>query len=248
MRALGVERAEAMIERAIGVEMSGFARLREIDPAIVAPHIATEHPQTIALILSQLEAAQSASILAHFSAALQSEVIHRIATLGPVALLKEVENSLNESLQCTANGGLAVEGSEALAAIINAGVSPLEKGVLARMDNQDPKIAESVRRRMLVFTDLARLPAVDMQVLLEHVGEDDVRLALRATDKQVRDAFFSAMTQRRRARLAEDIEAMMPARVEEIHAAQGRTARLTRELEERKLLRVPRPGEDEIYV
>ena len=32
---------------------------------------------------------------------------------------------------------------------------------------------------MLVFTDLARLPAVDMQVLLEHVGEDDVRLALR---------------------------------------------------------------------
>ena len=56
-----------------------------------------------------------------------------------MALLKEVENSLNESLQCTANGGLAVEGSEALAAIINAGVSPLEKGVLARMDNQDPK-------------------------------------------------------------------------------------------------------------
>ena len=56
------------------------------------------------------------------------------------------------------------------------------------------------------------------------------------------------MTQWRRARLAEDIEAMMPARVEEIYAAQGRIARLTRELEERKLLRVPRPGEDETYV
>ena len=250
MRSLGVERAKAMIERAIGVEMSGFARLREIDPAIVAPHIATEHPQTIALILSQLEAPQSASILVHFSAALQSEVVHRIATLGPVdsALLKEVENSLNESLQGTANGGLAVEGSEALAAILNAGGSLLEKSVLERMDNQDPEIAESVRRRMLVFTDLARLPAVDMQALLEHVGEDDVRLALRATDKQVRDAFFSAMTQQRRARLAEDIDSMMPARVEEIRAAQDRIAHLTRELEERKLLRVPRPGEDETYV
>ena len=115
------------------------------------------------------------------SATLQSEVVYRIATLGQVdpALLKEVENSLNESLQCTANDGLAVEGSEALAVIINAGASPLEKGVLERMDNQDPEIAESVRRRMLVFTDLARLPAVDMQVLLEHVGEDYVRLALR---------------------------------------------------------------------
>ena len=70
------------------------------------------------------------------------------------ALLEEVENSLNESLQGTADGGLAVEGSEALAAILNAGGSRLEKGVLERMDNQDPEIAESVRRRMLVFTDL----------------------------------------------------------------------------------------------
>ena len=41
MRALSVERAETMIERAIGVERSGCARLREIDPAIVAPRIAT---------------------------------------------------------------------------------------------------------------------------------------------------------------------------------------------------------------
>ena len=56
------------------------------------------------------------------------------------------------------------------------------------------------------------------------------------------------MTQRRRARLAEDIEAMMPTRVEEVHAAQDRIARLSRELEERKLLRVPRLSEDETYV
>lgn len=250
VRALGVERAGAMIERAVGGEASGFARLREIDPALVAPRIATEHPQTIALILSQLEASLAASILVHFSAALQSEVAHRIATLGPVdpAVLEEVENSLNETLQGTSDGGLAVEGSEALAAILNAGGSMLEKGVLERMDNQDPEIAESVRRRMLIFTDLARLTAVDMRVLLEHVDGDDVLLALRAADKRVRDAFFSAMTQRRRVCLAEDIEAMMPTRVEEVRAAQDRIARIARELEERKLLRVPRLGEDETYV
>ena len=59
MQILGVKRVEAMIERAIGVEVSGFARLREIDADTVAPHVATEHPQTIALILSQLESAQS---------------------------------------------------------------------------------------------------------------------------------------------------------------------------------------------
>lgn len=250
MRALGVERAETMIERAVRGDTSGFTRLSEIDPAIAAPRMAIEHPQTIALILSQLEAAHAASILVHFSAELQSEVVHRIATLGPMdpAVIEEVESGLNEALQGTSDGELSVEGSEALAAILNAGGSMLEKGVLERMENQDPEIAESVRRRMLVFTDLTRLPAVDMRVLLAHAEGDDVRLALRAADKQLRDAFFGAMSQRRRARLAEDIEAMMPTRLKDVHAAQDRIARLAKELEERKLLRVPRSGEDETYV
>ena len=56
------------------------------------------------------------------------------------------------------------------------------------------------------------------------------------------------MTQRRRARLAEDIDALGPTRAEEVRAAQDRIAGLARELEERKMLRVPRSGEDETYV
>ena len=56
------------------------------------------------------------------------------------------------------------------------------------------------------------------------------------------------MGQWRLARLAEDIEAMMPTRLEEAHAVQDRIARFARELEEHKLLRVPRTGEDETYV
>ena len=65
----------------------------------------------------------------HFSAAVQSEVAHRIATLGPVdpVLLEEVEESLNEASQGALGGRLAVEGSAALAAILNAGGSMLER-------------------------------------------------------------------------------------------------------------------------
>ena len=59
------------------------------------------------------------------------------------------------------------------------------------MDNQDPEIAESVRRRMLVFTDLARLPALDMRILLENVEGHDVRIALRNADRQVREPFLT---------------------------------------------------------
>lgn len=156
-----------MIERAVLEEAAGFVRLREIDPALAASHIATEHPQTITLIISQLEAAQASSLLVHFSAALQSEVAHRIATLGPVdpAVFEEVENSLNETLQGASYAGLAVGGSQALTAIVNAGGSMLEKGVLEQIDDQDPEIAEPVRRNILFFKYLDRIPAVNMRVL-----------------------------------------------------------------------------------
>ena len=44
-----------------------------------------EHPQTIALILSQLEAAQSGAILALFPERLQADAApHRMATMEPI--------------------------------------------------------------------------------------------------------------------------------------------------------------------
>ena len=249
-RALGPERAQAMLERALDAPAAGFALLRNLDPQRAAPFIGREHPQTIALILSQLATEQAAAILECLPGAVQAEVAHRIATLGKVdsEIVRAVEENLAELLSDALDDERRVGGSEALAAILNAGGGRLEKGVLASMDNQDPEAAEAVRRRLLSFDDLARLPERDAQVLLEQIDMGDLRLALRAADKLVQDAFLGAMSERRRARFMEDVQAMAPVRMSEVQAARDRIVQAVRALEEQQLLRVPRSGEDDPYV
>src|SRR5262245_1656218 len=63
-QALGADRAEELLER-IKVSKRGnsFDFLAEADPAQLASFLKDEHPQTIALILSHLKVAQTASIL-----------------------------------------------------------------------------------------------------------------------------------------------------------------------------------------
>ena len=128
-RALGPEKAAAMLGRATGGAITGFKMLRNADPAQVAPFIAQEHPQTIALILSQAEPPQAAAILEQLSASMQAEVVHRIATLGHIApeVLDEVEQTLEVILKNVMEGKREVGGSQVVANILNVAGGRLEK-------------------------------------------------------------------------------------------------------------------------
>jgi len=249
-RAVGKERAREMMERAVGVKASGFDLLRAADPAQIAPFIAQEHPQAIALILSQLEAEQAAALLGYFPRDIQAEVAHRIATLDRVdpEVLREVEESLVLILEGALGQQQQVGGSEKAAAILNAAGNRLEKGVLDRIDQEDPEVADAIRRRLLVFDDLARLREQDVQTVLLQVDMDDLRLALKSAGKAVRDRFLSAMSERRRLRFFDDMAAMPPVRLSEVRAAQDRIVQYVRQLEEQHVLQIPRGGEEDPLV
>ncbi len=250
-KALGAERAEEMLARVADEPTNGFALLRAADPAQVAPFIAQEHPQTIALILSQLEAAQAAALLGYFSRDCQVEVAHRIATLGQVApeVLQEVEESLAQILAGALGRRREVGGSQMVADILNAAGSRLEKGVLDRIDHADPEVAEEIRKGLMLFDDLARLSDQDVLTVMRHIDMGDLLQGLKSAGKGVRDLFLRSMSERRRQRFFEDMEALPPLRLSEVEEAQDRIVQQVRLLEEQQILRVPRGGgEDDPYV
>jgi flagellar motor switch protein FliG len=249
-RAVGERRAREVMKRAVGGPSSGFALLRAADPVQVAPFIAREHPQTIALILSQLAAEHAAALLENFPRDIQVEVAHRIATLGKVdpEVLREVEESLVSLLEGALGQQRQVGGSEKAAAILNAAGNRLEKGVLDRIDREDPEVADAIRRRLFVFDDLARLREEDVQKMLLQIDMDDLRLALKSAGKAVRDLFLSAMSERRRLSFFEEMEAMPPVRLSEVRDAQDRIVQYVRQLEEQHVLKIPRSDEDDPYV
>lgn len=249
-RALGPRKAEAIVATMDGRERDGFGLLRRADPEQVALLIAQEHPQIIALILSQLESAQAAGILSRLPPDLQGEVAGRVATLERVSpeVLQDVEESLREMLGEALTDGRPVGGVKVVAEILNQAGSGLDRGVLDQLADRDPEVAEEVRGRMLTFDDLARLDDRAIQQLLREIDPRDLVLSLRLAGKEVRDRFLSNVSERRRQLLLEELESMAPVRRRELDAAQLRVVRQVRQLEESGLVRLPRRGESDPYV
>ncbi|PWH19900.1 MAG: flagellar motor switch protein FliG, partial [Anaerolineae bacterium] len=85
-RAVGPRRGAEILERiSASQQLSSFEILRSADPAQVANLLAEEHPQTIALVLSYLEAKLAADIMTHLPPELQVEVTLRLAKMDRVS-------------------------------------------------------------------------------------------------------------------------------------------------------------------
>ena len=93
---MGPRRAQEILERVGYKVTSGFYILKNVAPDQLAPFISNEHPQTIALILSQLDPAQSAGILGHLPERMQADVAYRVATMENITpnVIKQLEESL----------------------------------------------------------------------------------------------------------------------------------------------------------
>jgi flagellar motor switch protein FliG len=245
--ALGAERAGEVLARMSQPTTTGFAMLKRMDPALVAPFFRNEHPQKVALILSQLEAQQAAGILQLLPESVQSDVAQRIATLEHIVpeILDDVDAGLVAMLHGVSQGDHEAGGVEATADILNMSGTSMERAILNRLDEQDPELAEEIRNHMLVFDNLVRLDDAGVRALLGQLETPDLMLALKAADKAVRDKFLSNMSERRRTALLEDMEVMPRVRLSEAEEAQTRIVQIVRQLEEQGVLRLPKPGVDD---
>jgi len=94
-RAVGPRKAQEILDRVASTVSSGFYMLKNVAPEQVAPFISNEHPQTVALILSQLESAQASGILAQLPERMQAEAVRNLMfVFGDITKLTDRELQL----------------------------------------------------------------------------------------------------------------------------------------------------------
>lgn len=250
VQTVGEARADEILARLDAPRRPAFEALEAADPAQAAPHLRREHPQTIALIFSQLSAPASAALLERLPADTQMDVAHRIATLDKVSpeVLAQVEAGLADSLAPLLSGQHQVGGAGVAAGILNRIGSSLEKSLMARLDETDPEVAEDIRERMFTFADIARLHQQDIRVLLENVEPQELLTAMKAAGKDVLDALLSAVSERRRGRMMEDLGALPKMRMSEVEQAQQHIVQQLRRLEAQGLVDLSRPADGDSWV
>jgi flagellar motor switch protein FliG len=249
-RAVGPRRAQEILDRVASTVTSGFYMLKNVSPEQVAPFITQEHPQTISLILSQLEPAQASGILAQLPESLQADVAYRIATMENItpAVLKEIEEALEASLRDILGGNQDVGGPGVVADILNLTGSTVEKNVLDQMDGQDPEVAESVRNLMFTFADINKLTDRELQILLGEVDQKDLVIALKAAEEELKDKILGNMSERVRTFVSEEMEFLGPMRLSEVEEVQLRIVQQVRQLEEQGQITIVRGDADDSFV
>ena len=251
-KAVGPQRAAALIERlSASMQVRPFDFARKTDPAQLLNFIQNEHPQTISLIMAHLHPDQAGAILSALPPDRQVEVAKRLATLDRTSpeVLEEIESSLEKRLASFVRQEYtAVGGIEVAVEVLNRVDRQTERTILEALEEQDPELAEEIKKRMFVFEDIVTLDDRSIRKVISEVDMSVWALALKTASEDVAERIFSNMSKRAAEMLREEIEYLGPVRLRDVEEAQQRIVATIRRLEEVGEIIIARGGEDEIIV
>ncbi|HYM09666.1 MAG TPA: flagellar motor switch protein FliG [Bryobacterales bacterium] len=235
--AFGPDNARRIIDRlvkSIGSDVASFDSLQKADPQQVAKFIQSEHPQTIALVLSHLNASSAAAMLLALPPEVRSDVSMRMANLDQISpeIVSKIATIVDQKLK--ALGQFSREsygGVRAVAELFNRLDSNASREILEQVEAQDPGLGESIRNLMFVFEDLLLIDQVGMREILSRVDKKTLTVALKGTSEQLRQHFFTYMSERGAEMLKEDMEATGAVKIREVEAAQQSIIGVVRALE-----------------
>ena len=235
-KALGADRAKELSDNLrAGEEEAGLEALRYAEPIMIANYIRTEHPQTIALILSYLKnAEQSSAVLRDLPESLQADILYRMAVIEsiPPGVISEMNEVLTEEMKTAGSMATSVGGVEPVAEILNSVDKATETRILSSIEETNPELAEQIRELMFTFEDMALIDAKQMQLVMKDVDQADMVLALKTASDAVKELIFSSMSSRAAEMVRDDLENLGPAKISDVEAAQQKIIKVVKKLEE----------------
>jgi flagellar motor switch protein FliG len=235
--AFGPEQAKKMLDRlmkSLGNETLSFDALQKADPQQLAKFIHSEHPQTIALILSHLNPSQAAGLLFSLPVELRSDVALRMANLDQISpdIISKIATVIGSKLKALGEVSReAYGGVHAVAEMFNRLDSNSSKDILDNIEKVNPSLVETIRHLMFVFEDLLLLDVNAIKEVLAKVDRKILTVALKGTSDQMKSHILQAMSQRGGEMLREDMESLGPIKIKDVEASQQQIIAVVRQLE-----------------
>lgn len=235
-RTLGPEEAKKVLEKLSKSmqETQNFAYLSKIKPQQLSDFIINEHPQTIALILAHMDATEAADTLQYFPDDLRSEVSMRMAKLGDISpsVIKRVSAVLESKLESLASYKVEVGGPRAVADIFNRLGAKASKETLAKIEERDEEMSNLIKEMMFTFEDIETLDKNAIVEILKAIDKPDLMLGLKSAPEELKEKFFSAMSERAREAFEEEMQFMGAVKMKDVESAQRRIVEVVNGLAE----------------
>ena len=227
----------------------GLEQLEKIDTRVLVGLIKNEHPQTIAVLLSQLTPRKASDILTWLPENLRYEVVKRIATLENVSpqFLRQLIETITEEIKALGiAGGLKKQEGVAIAAeLMNMLDKETAESLLRKIGEEDPTLEEKIREKMFTFEDIRKLDNRAIIEVLKAVDKNTLIIALKGAPDDIKEKFFSNMSKRAAKIMQEDMEALGPVKKSEVEKAQKQVVAVIRKLIDEGKIEL---GGEEAYV
>ncbi|WP_325213548.1 flagellar motor switch protein FliG [Oscillibacter sp.] len=257
----GLEYARAVLEKAYGeqaaAELLGkvtkslknreFAFMDKADVKSLFSALRGERPQTIALVLSYVDADKAAGVVAQLEEKKQIQVVESIAKLDSVspAAIKIVEAEMhNRFSNIMTDTNIKVGGIDYVADVMNNLDRTSEKNIFDGLS--DPDLADEIRKRMFVFEDIITMDDRSVQRFVRDCDPRDLVLALKAANAEVANKLFANMSTRMAQSIKDDLEITSNVRMKDVEEAQQRIVGIIRGLEEKGEIIILKGGKDDI--
>lgn len=229
-------------------EEKTFEKLSAMNPNVLANLLMTEHPQTIALILVNMKHQTAAEILQLLPENIQGEVVIRIADLEevPSEIVNEIHEVVDEMIADMGEETTATQGGlDTAAEILNYLDHKTENAIFEKIESVREDLADEIRQKMFVFSDLVNLDDRSIRTLLKEISNDELILALKTASEELSSKVFNNVSKRASEMMKEDMEVMGPVKLKDVEQAQLNIVKAARRLEEEgKIVLRGKGGED----
>lgn len=224
--------------------------LHSHSPQFIADTIAEEHPQTVALILSQIPARRGAEVIASLPEELRADVVLRLASLGAVSkeTITEIAEVLEQLFSMRLRGPTTLGGVSAAAELIGQLRSSESDHILSHIEQRDEGTAAEIRDHLLTFDHLISADDRGFQKLLQQISTEDTVLALKTASEEMRDKIYKNVSSRAAEMLREEEELLGPRKLSEVEAKQREIVEIARRMAEEGELTIRSAEPDEVYV
>lgn len=233
LRFLEPSRVEAIMEEIRGpAGRTVWDKLGNVNEAVLASYLKNEYPQTVAVVLSRIDPAHAARVLANLPEDFATEVVIRMLKMEVVQkeILADVERTLRAEFMSNLARTNRRDNHEVMAEIFNYFDRNTETRFINALEEKNKEAAERIKALMFTFEDLGKIDAAGIQLLLRAAGNDRICVALKGASEQLRELFFRNMSERAAKILRDDMASMGPVRLRDVEEAQQFLVNTAKEL------------------
>ena len=247
-KALGPAKADSVLARITPPEAACELELLQwLDAGEIAAMIEKEHPQIAAVLIANLEPAVAGQVLELLPDAIQPDILHRVARLGPITpeAVECLKTGLANRTGSSTQAGVTLGGTREAARILGGARKATEQRVMPKLFKIDREMARAIEEAMFVFENLLEMDDKNLGALIRNVDGEVLVKALKGVDEAMRTRILGCVSARAADGIRDEMEARGPTKLAEVMDAQKAMITIARGLAKDGTIQMGGGGDDD---